>query len=436
MSNPFYYGNPVPPKQFLGRRRELRRIIGRIKNQAQSTALVGEPRTGKTSLLQYLAAPEFRTKHYGAEGKQYLFSYLDAQTLGTKFSQEAFWKYVLQPLEDKIESGSPLDEAYTMCQENHFGAFVLERLLAQVRSDGWRLIVMLDEFNDLLHHPILNTAEFFGSLRSLATRSRSALALIVATPRSLTDLTTDTEQFSRAGSPYFNFMPEVTMGPLSLRDISQLFKTTSGERFSAKDRQFVSEIAGGHPYLVQAAASALWEIYDDGERDPVRRWRHAGESLYDEVAMTLGNTWRQWPAAMRQAFTSVALAHIPTLLGEQEFMVERFIRDMKDFGPELRELKKRGFTEEDEAVPGGWRVRPGAFLWWLADELTRTVRSEDAFEEWLRAEVVEGPLTRKERQQLGKVARETIDLVQGGVTALISAAAEGVGAGLASRPYA
>lgn len=163
MSNPFYYGNPVPPEQFLGRRRELRRIIGRIVNQGQSTALVGEPRTGKTSLLQYLAAPSFRTKHYGAEGKQYLFSYLDAQTLGGKFSQEEFWKYVLQPLKAEIKSGTTLDEAYKMCQENHFGTFVLERLFAQVRNDGLRLIVMLDEFNDLLHHPILNTAEFLAA---------------------------------------------------------------------------------------------------------------------------------------------------------------------------------------------------------------------------------------------------------------------------------
>jgi len=434
MSNPFYYGNPVPPKHFLGRRRELRRIIGRIMNQGQSTAVVGEPRTGKTSLLQYLAAPSLRAKLYGTEGKRFLFSYLDAQTLGGKFSQAEFWEYVLQPLKAKIESGSVLAEAYEMCEENHFGTFVLERLFAQVLSDEWRLIVMLDEFNDLLHHPILNTAEFFGSLRSLATRTRSALALIVATPRSLTDLTADTEQFSRAGSPYFNFLSEVTLGPMALRDISHLFKM-AGDRFSSQDRQFVSEIAGGHPYLVQAASAALWETYDDGERDPVRRWQIAGESLYDEAGMTLGNTWRQWPSAMRQAFTSVALAHIPTLLGEQEFMVERFIRDLKDFGPELRELKKRGFTVEDESVPGGWRVRPGAFLWWLADELTRTVRSDEVFEDWLRAEVVEGPLTRKEKQQLSRVARETIELVQGGVTALISAAAEGVGAGLASRPY-
>ena len=90
------------------------------------------------------------------------------------------------------------------------------------------------------------------------------------------------------------------------------------------------------------------------------------------------------------------------------------------------------FTEEDETVPGGWRVRPGAFLWWLADELTRTVRSDEAFEDWLRAEVVEGPLTRKEKQQLSQVARQTMDLVRGGVSALIEAAAYGIGSGLGS----
>ena len=33
MSNPFFYGNPVLSDQFIGRRRELRRIAGRIVNQ-------------------------------------------------------------------------------------------------------------------------------------------------------------------------------------------------------------------------------------------------------------------------------------------------------------------------------------------------------------------------------------------------------------------
>ena len=56
MSNLFFHGNPVPPDQFLDRRRDLRRIIGRIASQGQSTAVVGEPRSGKTSLLLYLSA--------------------------------------------------------------------------------------------------------------------------------------------------------------------------------------------------------------------------------------------------------------------------------------------------------------------------------------------------------------------------------------------
>jgi hypothetical protein len=433
MPNPFFYGNPVPPEQFLGRRREIRRITGRIVNQGQSTAIVGEPRTGKTSLLEYLAAPQMSVKLYGQQGKQFLFSYLDAQTLGGQFSQAEFWEYVLRPLQSKIadlDEDAPLTQAYRVCQENDFGTFVLELLFEEVRDQDLRLIVMLDEFNEILHHPVLNCAEFFGSLRSLATRARSALALIVATPRSLSELSQEIDQFSVRGSPYFNFLSEVPMGPLSLRDISELLRRA--DRFSTKDRRFVSEVAGGHPYLVQATAAALWDVYEDKVRDPVERWRMAGESLYDEAEMTIGNTWRQWPSAMRQAITAVALAHIPTLLSQREFLVDRFIRDIRDFAPELRELKRRGFTKEDDAIPGGWRVRPGVFLWWLADELTRTVRSQAVFEDWLRAEVLEGPLTRKEKQQLGQVARQTMDLVKGGVSALIEAAAYGIGSGLSS----
>lgn len=433
MPNPFFYGNPVPPEQFLGRRRELRRITGRIVNLGQSTAIVGEPRTGKTSLLEYLAAPQMNAKLYGQPGKQFLFSYLDAQTLGGQFSQAEFWEYVLRPLREKVtelDEDDPLTHAYQVCEENDFGTFVLELLLEQVREHDLRLIVMLDEFNEILNHPVLNCAEFFGSLRSLATRAQSALALLVATPRSLSDLSDEIDQFSTRGSPYFNFLSEVPMGPLSLRDISELLRRA--DRFSTKDRQFVSEVAGGHPYLVQATAAALWDAYEDRVRDPIERWQVAGESLYDEAEMTIGNTWRQWPSAMRQAITAVALAHIPTLLSDREFLVDRFIRDIRDFAPELRELKRRGFTKEDESIPGGWRVRPGVFLWWLADELTRTVRSQEVFEDWLRAEVLEGPLTRKEKQQLNQVARQTMDLVKGGVSALIEAAAYGIGSGLSS----
>ena len=206
MSNPFLHGNPVTPGQFLDRRREVRRLVNRIVNQGQSSALVGEARTGKTSLLDYLAAEDTRTQLYGPEGVKFLFSFLDAHTLGGQFSQSQFWEFALQPLYEQAvapEPETPLAQAYEVCRENGFGAFVLERLLAQTRGEGWRLVLILDEFDVLLHHPILNSAEFFGSLRSLASRSRGALALIIASTRSLERLNRETQELSRTGSPFF-----------------------------------------------------------------------------------------------------------------------------------------------------------------------------------------------------------------------------------------
>jgi hypothetical protein len=428
MSNPFFYGNPVPPNQFIGRRRELRRIVSRIANQGQSTAVVGEPRSGKTSLLDYLAAPEARQLYKACE-KRLVFSYLDAQTLGGEFSQVQFWEHVLRPLQERAiapDPDSPLAQAYGMCQENDFGCFVMERFLAQMALTVWRLVLMLDEFDVLLHHPILNSAEFFGSLRSLASRSRGALALVIASRRPLTSLNEDTQQFSRTGSPYFNFLDEITLGPWPVKDVAELLRR-AGDRFTTDDRCFIAEVAGGHPYLLQVAAYELWEAYEEGERDPNRRRQQAGQSLYDEAALILGDTWRLWSPPTRRALTVVALAHIPRLLKQRQFHMERLIRDLRDLGPELRSLKKQGFVAEDEAIPGGWRVRPQAFLWWLADELVRTVRDEPSFEEWLRKQEWEGLLTRSEKQELDKGVRTIVGLLKDGVATLIKAAAKGAG---------
>jgi hypothetical protein len=178
---------------------------------------------------------------------------------------------------------------------------------------------------------------------------------------------------------------------------------------------------------LQVAAYELWEAYEEGEGDPKWRRQQAGQSLYDEAALTLSDIWRLWPPATRRALTTVALAHIPRLLEQRQLYMERLIRDLRDLGPELRLLAKQGFVAEDETIPGGWRVRPQAFLWWLADELVRTVRRETPFEEWLQAQGWEGLLTRSEKQQLDKGVRAVTGLLKGGVTTLIEAAAKGAG---------
>lgn len=427
MSNPFFYGPPVSCDQFIGRRRELRRVTGRIAG-GQSAAVVGEPRAGKTSLLKYLSSPQTCAELYGADGSRLLFSYLDAQTLGDPFDQAQFWALALHPLEP-LAAANPaagLAQALQVCRDNAFGTFTLERLLAQIGAQGLRLALLLDEFDVLLHHPVLSSTEFWGGLRSLASLNSGALTLVIASRRSLTVLNAETSQYSRLGSPYFNFLAEITLQSWGDKDMADLLGRAGG-RFSAADRRFIADISGGHPYLAQAGAAALWDAYEDGERDAVCRWEQIGHALYDEAKGTLTNTWQQWPASFRQALTAVALGQMPPVLGRREVLAGRLVRDVSSFAPELRDLAKQGFVIEDAALGSGWRVRPAALLWWLADELIRITREDKTFEDWLRNELLVGPLTQGEWQQIGQAVKGVTGLFQAGATTFIQAAAKGWG---------
>jgi len=433
-SNPFVFGNPVAPEQFIDRQRELRRLKNRVLG-SQSTAIVGEPRSGKTSLLEYLCAPETRTDLYGVNGEQMLFSYLDAQAFGTEFSQSQFWERALDSLHERAVAScpkSPLAKEYEVCKENGFSTFVLQRLFIRARAEGLCLVLLLDEFDTFLHHRVLNSAEFFGSLRALASLSRGALALIIACRHSLTTLQNQTQQFSCTGSPYFNFLSEITLGPLTSKGIGELLKRAKG-RFKPQDRLFVTGMAGGHPYLLQVGASALWEAYEDGESDPAKRRQQACESLFAAAESTMSDTWRHWSPAMRKAFIAVALDQDPKLVKQHEFHVDQFVNDLSNLGPELRELKKRGFVAEDATVPGGWLVRPRVFLYWLADELTRTVRGEITFEDWLLEQEWEDLLTKGEKRKLKQVINTVGDWLKDVIEPLIEGVGKGAGEGIAKR---
>jgi len=134
VANPFTFGSPVLPASLHGRRRELRRLVGRILNQGQSSALVGEPRTGKTSLLNYLMSPATCAELYGDADCKILFCYFDALTLGAQFSPAKFWERALEPVREIAAKDSPLAEALRTCHLEKYGNFVLERLFARLQE--------------------------------------------------------------------------------------------------------------------------------------------------------------------------------------------------------------------------------------------------------------------------------------------------------------
>lgn len=85
---PFVYDRALQPEEFLNRGRALRWLSGRIVS-GQSTALIGQPHIGKTSMLS------------------------------DDFDQAAFWKRALSPLWSQFSAG-PLYEHYKTAEEKGF----------------------------------------------------------------------------------------------------------------------------------------------------------------------------------------------------------------------------------------------------------------------------------------------------------------------------
>lgn len=421
--SPFVHGGPVAPNDFLNRQRELRRLLNRLE-KGQATAIVGQPHTGKTSLLRFVMDKVKRDGIVGGKLDRCWFREVDSHMLGRKFDQSAFWAFVLEPVTVYFDSGE-LRTLYKSAQENGFGAFTLKRLFAALDQADWRIVVLLDEFDALLNHPILNSAEFYGSLRSLTSRF-SSLALIIATRRSLNQLNVQTQEINPHSSPYFNIFTELRLGPLPKRDAAHLLAYAKN-RFDSKDRQFVTMASGRQPYLLQLAADILWEVDQEGKKG-VERYQLAGEELRTQSEKHFADTWRSWSNAERKVIMAIALAQMALVVEDHYFEWSNLIEDINDYSPELRSLEKSGTIVK--VRKGDRQIKQSALLWWLADEVKRMVRDEATFEEWLEEQEFEGIFTQKERRSLGQIANELAGFLGQGATTLIGAFAKGVGEGL------
>ncbi len=414
--NPFVFGNPVrKEKGFFNRERELRSLKGRIL-KGGSALVTAEPRFGKTSLLLRLMDPDL----YGEAAAYLHLRYLDAQTL-FGWDVPRFWAEALQPVRTLTPA---VEEAFRAAEKERFGTFVLERLFVRLEEAGERLVLLVDEFDAVLDIPGLHSVEFYGGLRSLASRFAS-LSLVLASRWSVTALNEATRDFSRLSSPYFNFMHEISLGPLPQKAVAALLAQAK-ERFDGDDRRFLERVSGGQPYFLQATAYFLWEARGRGLQGPQAR-REAGKQSLEQTRHILRDTWRLWSPYHKMAFTLAALDAFPRLLQGRKFDVGALRKSLPDLSPEQRELARRGFLRADSDRPGEYALQAELMLWFLADELTTLLRpSKPDVAAWLQEQEWDGILKRGAQKRLQKAIGGLKPLLQEGVSAIIEAAAKGV----------
>jgi len=191
-------------------------------------------------------------------------------------------------------------------------------------------------------------------------------------------------------------------------------------------------IAGGHPFFLQSAASALWDAYEDGEVKSLTRWENAARDLHEAARQIIHDIWKNWTPPTRKAVTVIALDTLPKLVTGKEFDLDHLLESFSNYNPEVEELCKRGILIREAKTRTGFRLQSQVMLWWLASELIRVTRPQDNDDlgGWLRQQEWDGIIKGEEKTQLKKALTSLGSMLKTGIESFIKSSAEGFAKGL------
>jgi len=382
-SNPFTFGNPVhDPIRFIGRGSDLQQIVNRLRSSAhESTAIVGERRIGKTSLLKYLENGE-NAAMLGLPPDEFCLVYMDFQGLAD-ITPARFWGRVLQKIERAICNPALVPAIKDIRAQGAFDLFDLEDLFTIIADDGLTVVLLLDEFEYVTQNPNFGS-DFFGGLRALAIHHN--LPLVTATRRELVDLCHSEEL---KGSPFFNIFASIVLRPFSQVEVGELLQrylAGSEITFSDNEAELILSLGGGYPFFTQMAGHYLFDAKMRGL---------ANEGLIKDVtnafdAQADAHYSYMW-SRCNESEKITLLAAITA--GHQEPTSERLptLENLADVHPrshlDIPELLKRGLLKEDKAQ-GIYRILSPSLERWIEREIYAPFGEEEtevAVTDWLTA---------------------------------------------------
>lgn len=253
---PFITGPPIlHPHQFFGRQRILKRLFNLLKSPPlQNAAIIGQRRTGKTSLLHYLSkittapAEQLRSGQKAdwlPHPQRYRWIFVDFQDPRMQ-GRERLLGYLLESME--LQVPDPCDLEYFM----------------DVAADNINrpTVILLDEVGvGLQRCPELDDG-FWESLRALATNlAGGKLAFILSTPEAPIDLAHHTGH----SSPFFNIFGYTTnLGPLEENEARELI-ASSPLPFPEGDIEWILSQSHCWPLLLQILCRERLFGLEEGE---------------------------------------------------------------------------------------------------------------------------------------------------------------------------
>jgi hypothetical protein len=134
---------------------------------------------------------------------------------------------------------------------------------------------------------------------------------------------------------------------------------------------------------------------------------------------------------MRIAFTAAILPQIT--FSSPRFNVRNLLSRFHEFDQELHELEDRGLIIEDEDFNTQWRAGSLVTLWWMANQVREIAAEKITYEEWLQRQLIEGVITREQKNRWNEAIHAAGDVLSGGVKAFIEATSKGFAEAVTNR---
>lgn len=265
LESPFITGTPIShPRHFFGRQRELKRLFNLLKSHPlQNAAIIGQRRSGKTSLLNYLrtitTTPPAQLRpgqkaDWLPDPHRYRWIFVDFQD-ARMAQRDRLLCYLLKSMQLSVPDSCDLD-----C--------FMDQVSGNVQLPT---VILMDEIGVGLERcPELDDG-FWESLRALATNQTDGnLAFVLATPEHPIDLAHHTSH----SSPFFNIFGYTTrLGPLTEAEARELI-TNSPLPFLEQDTAWILTHSGGWSILLQILCRE--RLFSLEEGDLSDDWRQEG----------------------------------------------------------------------------------------------------------------------------------------------------------------
>lgn len=389
-THPFVYGRPVRPNEFFNRESSLQTVFNRLRKE-ESTAIVGEPHIGKSSLLLKLEDKDTQKDYLGDDSLDLIISSIDLHPVGSEYSISDFWMDALYDL-DEYPGDENIARYLDRLAKRNYHRRDLEKLFNYMGNGGRKLVLLLDEFDKLLFHPnFKENPSFFALLRSLATRT-GGLVIIPASRLSIADMNSNSRDFLErvySGSPYFNNFIEEKLSPFDENTVSALLYQAKVD-FTQEDVSLIDQIAGKNPFLIQAMAASLAE-----EQPGPDRLKKAVTRFYKRISFHFDDLWNILDDRARSAAVLLSMLESSGRSLGKDFADNQFDFDRDNLSPEFLRLSEMGLARQlkndksdDWLSPvtifgERWTIGARAFAWWIYEVLITGQKQVYMVEEWL-----------------------------------------------------